>query len=348
MRIGDRYTSPYLGAAVMNTVIVVSVLGVCGLLALARHRSNGVTFPVAATTVMFPGMASSIDGYFKQAIVGCLFFVVWYDDRAVVCAVCGMMLVLYGVAGAVFLWVMCFRWVPAKAEHVDGVWRDRPAHEGFVGQFGFAFSTFRAGCEWFPFVDYAVMVVFGVVSSITPLSTAHCLANIVIYEVILLAKLCLYVRFRPRIVPLVNVLTIGVTLMECLGAAVSIVRHAALPGEDVPPSMRTVLSLLVLLASLFVGASLVAETWLRWHEVTTAPGPSLDETEMHPTERHLMPRTTPLDESVAVPPAPVMTTPHPPANFNLEDDDVFAPPPKRVAAAVSKRKSKQRAPSIEL
>ena len=144
---------------------------------------------------MFPRLASSIDGYFKQAIVGCLFFVVWYDDRAVVRAVCGLMVVMYSVAGAAFLWVMCFRWVPTNAEHVNGVWRDGPAHEGFVGQFGFAFSTFRAGCEWFPFVNYAVMCVFGVVSSITPSSTAHCLANAVIYEVVLLAKLCLYVRF---------------------------------------------------------------------------------------------------------------------------------------------------------
>ena len=215
VRIGNQYTSSYLGAAVMNVVIVVSVLGVCGSLAFARHRSNRVPFPVAAKTVMFPGMASSIDGYFKQAIVGCLLFVVWYDDRAVVRAVCGLMAVLYGVAGAAFLWTVCFRWVPAKAEHVDGVWSDRPAHAGFVGQFGFAFSTFRAGCEWFPFVDCAVMFAFGVVSSITPTSTAHCLANAVIYEVILLAKLCLYVCFRPRIVPLLNALTIGGILMEC-------------------------------------------------------------------------------------------------------------------------------------
>ena len=229
LSIGYQYTSSYLGAAVTNAVIVVSALGVGGTVAYARHRSSGVPFPVAATAVMFPRLASSIDGYFKQAIVGCLFFVVWYDDRAVVRAVCGLMVVIYGVAGAAFLWVVCFRWVPVRAENVDGVWRDGPAHEGFVGQFGFAFSTFRAGCEWFPLVDYAVMLVFGVVSSITPTSTAHCLTNAVVYEVILLAKLCVYVRLRPRILPLVNALAIGGTLMECLGAAVSVVKHAALP-----------------------------------------------------------------------------------------------------------------------
>ena len=54
--------------------------------------------------------------------------------------------------------------------------------------------------------------------------------------------------------------------------------------------MRTVVSLLVLLAAAFVGVAFVVETWLRRHEVTTAPGPSLDQTEMHPMEEPLMPR----------------------------------------------------------